>query len=278
MNTERIFFDSCEDLVAEIYLLPIGISLAIKGDLWYYMNVKKRYYDLNVDIKEIVVMKLKKLLVMPLVAISILMVGCQKDVDSSDTVSTSSQVVLESVSVNTYHETMPIPVEGWTFEQAKEVAKTFYLNGKPIEDPFTIESLGDKYSINEEDSQILDSGACGVKLCYNDIELDCISINYTDIQNFEQLQTKEPSAISVNIFDDDPHAYSDIIVFNGIRLGASIDEVESVFGVSDKKTDTAICYAVGNTSKNSIGFFFNNEGKLYAFSIIFYDPIDQYTN
>jgi hypothetical protein len=223
-------------------------------------------------------MKLKRLLVMSMVALSILMVGCQNDGDSSDTVSTSSQSVLESMDNNINYETMPVPEEGWTFEQAKEVAKTFYLNGRPIEDPFTIESLGDEYSINEEDTKILDSGACVVKLCYNDIELDYISINYTDIQNFEQLQTKEPYAISVNVFDDDPHAYSDAIAFNGIRLGASIDEVESVFGISDKKTDTAIYYAVGNTTKNCIGFLFNNKGELYAFSIILYDPIDQYTN
>ena len=92
-------------------------------------------------------MKLKKLLVMPVVAISILMVGCQKDVGSSNTASTSSQVVLESMDNNINYETVPVPEGG-----RLRVGENDTHNGKPIEMPFTIDSLGDKYLANEEET------------------------------------------------------------------------------------------------------------------------------
>lgn len=94
-------------------------------------------------------MKLKKLLVMPVVAISILMVGCQKDVGSSNTASTSSQVVLESMDNNINYETVPVPEGGWTVE---ELAKTIRINGKPVEIPFTVESLGEDYQLDDNSS------------------------------------------------------------------------------------------------------------------------------
>ncbi len=87
-------------------------------------------------------MKLKRLLVMSMAALSILMVGCQNDVGSSDTVSTSSQVVSENMDINTYHETIPIPEEGWTLELINEV---IYVNGRNISIPFTISDLGEGF-------------------------------------------------------------------------------------------------------------------------------------
>ena len=109
-----------------------------------------------------------------MVALSILMVGCQNDKNSSDKASTSSQSVLESIDINTYHETMPVPMEGWT---AETLNKTIYINGKNVTFPFTIQDLGEGFEWDSETFSIFKTGKPSVIFMkYNEIDFALVSV------------------------------------------------------------------------------------------------------
>ena len=172
---------------------------------------------------------------------------------------TTSEISISTVPI----ETVAVPEGGWTVE---ELAKTIYFNGMPIETPFTLENLGEDYSIKKEDTQILDGGACGTILYYK--ESAFITVNYNDVQSFDELPSKEAQAI--NTYWENKNTINNIdFSFNGIRLGASMSEVENVFGEADTSTENSLIYVDKSTDKNCIGFLFNDNEELYTISIIF---------
>ena len=181
--------------------------------------------------------------------------GCQNNVNAEQT---SAPVNTEAVEVKNAEP----PTDGWTVE---ELANVFYIGGKNIEVPFIVSDLESNYTIKEDVTQILDGGACGTILYYNDTEL--LVLNYTDIDNFEQLSSKNADAVSVNFHDKDFEFYNSIAVFNGIYLGSSQEEVETAFGKADLKSDNSLSYFNKNTDDVILGFLFDNN-ELYGYSII----------
>ena len=209
-------------------------------------------------------MKLKRLLVMSMVALSILMVGCQNDGDSSDTVSTSSQSVSESMDNNINYETVPVPEKGWT---AEELAKTIRINGKPIEMPFTIDSLGDKYLANEEETHFSENGGAGTIVYYDNVPL--LTINYENLNNYSEIKSKEAYAFSTyHPNDENYELLNKLITINGVKIGASKSEVISILGEADKEDNSYLGYEDKSTGKICVGFFFDNKGKLSTFTVI----------
>lgn len=132
--------------------------------------------------------------------------------------------------------------------------------------PFTIENLGENYSIKEDTTQILDSGDCGTTLYYNDIEI--LTLNYKDIESFDQLRNANVQGISTYWENKNDKYENNQLVFNGIYLGSSMKDVELSFGEADKKIDNALIYVDKDTQENVIGFLFNDNGELYSYSLI----------
>ncbi len=200
-------------------------------------------------------MKLKKLLVMSVVALSILMVGCQKEVDSSDTVSTSSQSVLESVSVNTYHETMPVPVEGWTLELINEV---IYINGKNISIPFTISDLGEGFEWETEGF-------------FGESELKAGTISYNKelflSVRFEKKNINEVDTAEITSFGCGFGKCKNLLYLNGIAQGSTYGDVIKAFGETDTPEDKDSFFEMYYYFDNYSLSFGISEGKVLGITL-----------
>ncbi|GAB5083024.1 hypothetical protein Osc1_22010 [Hominimerdicola sp. 21CYCFAH17_S] len=217
-------------------------------------------------------MKRKLVLFMAAALLSLTMTGCgnvsKTNSSNSNTMQNSelsdlNKDMTESVPNMSKIEPVAIPDGGWTVEAA---AKVFYINGNQISVPFTIENLGENYSIKEDTTQILDSGDCGTTLYYNDIEI--LTLNYKDIESFDQLRNANVQGISTYWKNKNDKYENNYLVFNGIHLGSSSEEVELSFGEADKKIDNALIYVDKDTQENVIGFLFNDNGELYSYSLI----------
>lgn len=164
-------------------------------------------------------MKLKKLLVMSMVALSILMVGCQNDKNSSDKASTSSQSVSESIDINTYHETIPVPEEGWT---AETLNKTIYINGKNVSFPFTIQDLGEGFEWDYDDFSVFKTGEPSVVLMkYNEIDFALVSVYAS---NEEELNDGKIMGLSSMENTTNP------CYINGVTVGSTDKQIINELG------------------------------------------------
>ena len=182
-------------------------------------------------------MKLKKLLVMSMVALSVLMVGCQNDKNSSDKAPTSSQSVSESIDINTYHETMPVPVEGWTLELINEV---IYINGKNISIPFTIQDLGKGFEWDSETFSVFKTGEPSVVLMkYNEIDFALVGVYAS---NEEELNDGKIVGLSSMKNTTNP------CYINGVTIGSTVNQVINALGepteVYDPETVKSLYYAL----------------------------------
>lgn len=169
------------------------------------------------------------------------MTGCDGNREFGS-VSDESSVVFESV---------PVPEDGWTIETA---ARTVCIDGKPIEYPFTIGSLGNEFTINKNDTQILESGAAGTVL-YKD-GFPILTIELQNITGYDQINSAKPSGFSSyykdsNSIEENVHK---IVSINGIQLGASKSDIESAFGQPESVSDRILSYKDRNTDKICFGF------------------------
>ena len=164
-------------------------------------------------------MKLKKLLVMPLVVLSILMVGCQNDKNSSDKASTSSQSVSENMDINTYHETIPVPEEGWT---AETLNKTIYINGKNVPFPFTIQDLGEGFEWSPEEFVLYETkNIAGNLILYNGQEFTKVFVDATNKDKLAESKIKSllNTAKGMNL-----------LYINGVTIGSTVNQVTDALG------------------------------------------------
>ena len=164
-------------------------------------------------------MKLKRLLVMSMVALSILMVGCQNDKNSSDKASTSSQSVSESIDINTYHETAPVPEEGWT---AETLNKTIYINGKNVPFPFTIQDLGEGFEWSPEEFVLYETNnIAGNLILYNGQEFATAFVDATNKDKLAESKIKSllNTAKGMNL-----------LYINGVTIGSTAHQVIDALG------------------------------------------------
>jgi hypothetical protein len=164
-------------------------------------------------------MKLKKLLVMSMVALSILMVGCQDDKNSSDKASTSSQVVSENMDINTYHETIPVPEEGWT---AETLNKTIYINGKNVSFPFTIQDLGEGFEWHPEGFVLYETNnTAGNLILYNGQEFATAFVDATNKDKLAESKIK---------FLLNTAKGMNLLYINGVTIGSTAHQVIDALG------------------------------------------------
>ena len=164
-------------------------------------------------------MKLKRLLVMSMVALSILMVGCQNDKNSSDKASTSSQSVSESIDINTYHETIPVPEEGWT---AETLNKTIYINGKNVSFPFTIQDLGEGFEWHPEEFVLYETkNIAGNLILYNGQEFATAFVDATNKDKLAESKIK---------FLLNTAKGMNLLYINGVTIGSTAHQVIDALG------------------------------------------------
>lgn len=207
-------------------------------------------------------MKKKFLSILAAFAVLVSFSACQSQQSTEliDSVTTVVEETAEPVEMKTIEP----PEDGWTVET---VSNIFYINHKPITLPFKVDNLGKEFDIKELDTTILDSGACGTILYYNEVPF--LIINYIDVQEYEQLYQKEAYSISTLYNDMNNDYINDYISVNGIQHGDSMSKVEAALGTADKKTNNSLIYINKNTNENFLGFLFNENGELYTISFIF---------
>ncbi|MCH5206139.1 MAG: hypothetical protein J1F09_04240 [Oscillospiraceae bacterium] len=215
---------------------------------------------------------MKKLISLALISAMLLtFTACDKKENSSDTSTENSQSnqTSNSESTSTSSEPVSTPGSGWTYETA---AGVFCLDGKPIPNPFTIDALGSDYSIKKSDTKIED-GLCSTYL-YHGKDKILYLVYYYNINKFDEVPSAKPSGITV-LYEEDGkqnEAARQLVSFNGIKFGATKDEVLAAFGEPYGDVgDSVWAYTDAGTGRGCIGFVFSEDGKVKTMILNFKD-------
>lgn len=172
------------------------------------------------------------------------------------------QQIENSHKLSSYYETIPVPEDGWTTEKA---ASVFYIDGKSIEIPFTVDSLGDMFQLKRKGTIIEEYETATSYLYYNNEPF--LICDYTGVTSFKQLSEKETVGIcfasGCNI-----ETHNQVVTFNGVKIGMDKDEVQIAFGEADKTSDVTWIYLNKTTSEPVLGFGFDENEKLRLYSIL----------
>ena len=125
--------------------------------------------------------------------------------------------------INTFHETINPPENGWTNET---IEKVLYINGNQISFPFTLKELGSGFSYNEESLRVSPSikGVFPVPL----INYGTTIIGGTFDIPENQLEDAEIKCLIYSYKNDEP-----LLFINGITIGSSYSELLDAFGEKD---------------------------------------------
>ena len=214
---------------------------------------------------------MKKLLSLALISAMLLtFTACDKKENSSDTStensqsnqtsnSESSSSSSEPDSTNVY--SIPVPEGGWTFETA---AGVFCLEGKPIPIPFTIDAvidkLGSDYRTFEYSAFISEEGISTTDLFHGDDRI--LRATYYNIKEFDEIPSAEAGGLDVSykVGGELNKAARKLVTFNGIKLGATKDEVLATFGEPSEYVDETWYYFDAETGDNCFAFIFDVDG------------------
>lgn len=190
------------------------------------------------------------------------MAGCSSTTNNSNDSMLSSEST--QFEVNSHYETVAVPEGGWT---AEELEKTIRINGKAIQIPFTIDSLGDKYTANKAGTHFSENGGAGTIVYYDNVPL--LTINYENLNNYSEINSKEACSFSTyHLNDENYELLNELITINGVKIDTTKSEVISILGEADKEDNSYLGYEDKSTGKICIGFFFDNKGKLSTFTVI----------
>ena len=163
-------------------------------------------------------MKHKRILIIGVLLLSLTFTGCQRGVVTSDSNINSfvSQSVSETRNEESY-ETVAVPEGDWT---AEELAKTIRINGKPVEIPFTVESLGADYQLDEkisswdENKKTLTSS-----LLYKGDAFITVYISGVKNNSFKEARLSE--VVRFGFFHTDNIDINKMLSINNIHIGFS---------------------------------------------------------
>lgn len=162
----------------------------------------------------------KFLILLPILSAVLMTAGCAQEDKAPE--SAAAQSIAE-------FEPMPVPEGGWTYE---EVAKTVYINGKQISFPFTVESLGEGYSIKKKTTEVEGTGDVWTTLYYK--KTPVCSLCYDDLNSPDDLESKNVSRIGIVDVDNfDNECSYEMVKVNGIELFADSSVVKDLFGEPD---------------------------------------------
>lgn len=155
------------------------------------------------------------------------MAGCSSTTDNSNDSMLSSEST--QFEVNSHYETVAVPEGGWT---AEELEKTIRIDGKAIQIPFTIDSLGDAFDIDE--TTITFSSAskkASGNLTYNKEIVGAFSV---EVDNIDELGQGKILILAFKPFKVD---YSSLVYINGVTIGSGYDDVLEYLGKPTEITD-----------------------------------------
>jgi hypothetical protein len=207
-------------------------------------------------------MLFKRISALGVVLVLLFLAGCQKEDANTGTAVESESATTMPIS----YYTLPVPEDGWSGE---ELITTFHLYGHQFSKDFTIESLGEDFEIDRENSKVYDGGACSVVLKYNKKSIDFFSINYKDIKSLDEVYNKKSEGLNINVYQSQELYGKEILVFNGIKLGATKEEIETAFGKQTGGDGNSMFYFnKDRPDKNCLGFWLDDNEQLFAFSIV----------
>lgn len=148
--------------------------------------------------------------------------GCKADEKSSN-----DSTVEQSQSIE--YEIIEPPESGWTVET---VASTIRLCGKPIELPFTVDSLGEGFKF------IDNTGNSGC-VSYNGHESFLTAFVKTEKSDDPYKKTVRKISNCEYYSDDD---FQNSFTINGVGIGSNKELVIAALGQPDFQTDTAFEY------------------------------------
>lgn len=222
------------------------------------------------DERRISIIKRKGLISALLAVVLIVgMTGCDKNGGENfqpESYSSDSQNISTDNSIGDF-KPVPVPEGGWT---AESVTKTICIDGKPLEYPFTIGCLGKDFTINENDTQIFESGAAGTILYKDDIPI--LTIEFQNITSYDQINSTKPYGFYSYYKDRSlikSEEVKEIVSINGVQLGETKDEIKTVFGNPNRISDDGkvLSYFDNSTGEVCLSFWLNENDELYSFTI-----------
>jgi hypothetical protein len=199
------------------------------------------------------------------------LVGCDGDepsnVGNGSTLNASETVQFEPV---------PVPEGGWTIE---ELARTIRLNGVPIELPFTVESLGEKYSFQEEGAGVSwneSDQRLATTLIYDDVHVVGIIIDGLEELNFDLARTSKVETLhTIFGFEEDVVLNDEkartFLSINGVTRDSTIESVQATLGEPNEiDANNRLIYRDRDT-QDIILIVWNGSGVAMIINIIFND-------
>ena len=211
-------------------------------------------------------MKVKTLILTAMLALSMVAgtTGCAGSTETASGIATTASTTEEST---TQAETVNAGETSFDYD---EVCKNIVINGKQYTFPFSVEELGEGYSIENICYSKLESDdeyySVDAKLIYNNS--DIASIWYFGITEEE----KENNSIDFNIKDIE-YIHQDSILneingyyieVGGIKISDNISKVLSTYGTPSENNSSssgengAYTYFSTNSDNHSIAFYFTN--------------------
>ena len=213
-------------------------------------------------------MKRKIILFMVIAAMSLSITGCGRDASSeTDSSNISSSYISEEVSVDDSYETVAVPEGGWT---AEELLKTIRINGESIEVPFTVESLGEDYQLDEkisswdENKKTLTSS-----LLYNGDPFMTVYISNVQSNNLNVAKSLE--VVRLGVLNSDNIDLNEITIVNGIHIGSTDEYVKAVLGEPSEVDGNNLIYKDKNNKRNIAVFWIDENSKVRNIFLLFKD-------
>lgn len=201
-------------------------------------------------------MKKKFISILAAFAVLVSFSACQSQ-QSTELIDSVTTVVEETAEMKTIEP----PEEGWTVDG---LMQTICFNGHKIIKPFTVESLGENFDIDENETVAYDDGTVGVLLTYKGEPL--LVLTYSGIfgNDIENIKIREIENFSLY---SNQGKYNDIITINGISTNSSIDDIKNALGKSDIIDGNNFVYLDRDTEQQCAVFWINENDTIDSFFI-----------
>jgi hypothetical protein len=167
------------------------------------------------------------------------------------------------------YKTIAPPEDGWTLELLNEVT---YINGKDIDFPFTLDELGDGFSI-DDDVEYFEEYGMASAVCFKNNVLNSVIVAKATVK--EKMTNESPiysfywpgyNSKHLEEFPQDKY----FCVINGITIGTSGEEVVRLMGDKYKQNENNeynfdYIYYIGKDGDNLTILMLNN--KVFGFYI-----------
>lgn len=148
---------------------------------------------------------------------------------------TGCQPKMVTPEVNTYHEIIEPPADGWT---DADIESVLFINGKQISFPFTLDELGEEFTWDLEYAFFYaDSdreSSVPIDYCGENFAIGSI-----DARNANELNSAKVVGISYSSYpsaEESTNSMPNLLHFNGITLKSDLEEVQQAFGKDEAQS------------------------------------------